>query len=305
MVWGALATIGGALISSRAQRSSNEANAGLQREFARYGIRWKVEDAKAAGLHPLYAIGAVTPQAQASYQMDPLGVGISAAGTSLDNWQAEQARQKQRTAERRSINLNESKRRKMAMDRHVLEQQRLQSQIRVDNAQVNYYNSLAAAARADANNRNDGAIEVRSEDSPPIEGQYKPEAPKVPIAKKGDPTQQAGPASPAWETVTVFKDPRIPEPLRTMRVPQSDEGWAEDFVQKIPVIAAANAARYYKWLTKEEIASMYMTPYGRARLIVMAGKRAPEMYGRLVRELRKLHASRKKQKQPQGLQYGP
>lgn len=32
-------------------------NAELQREFAQHGIQWKVEDAKRAGLHPLYALG--------------------------------------------------------------------------------------------------------------------------------------------------------------------------------------------------------------------------------------------------------
>lgn len=40
---------------SREQFNRNEA---LQREFAQNGIRWRVEDAKAAGLHPLAAIGA-------------------------------------------------------------------------------------------------------------------------------------------------------------------------------------------------------------------------------------------------------
>lgn len=35
-------------------------NAALQREFAQNGIRWKVEDAKAAGVHPLFALGAPT-----------------------------------------------------------------------------------------------------------------------------------------------------------------------------------------------------------------------------------------------------
>lgn len=45
-----------------------------QREFAQNGIRWRVEDAKAAGLHPLAAIGA----AGASYS--PV---ISAGGDSL------------------------------------------------------------------------------------------------------------------------------------------------------------------------------------------------------------------------------
>lgn len=37
-----------------------EKNATLQKEFAQQGLRWKVEDAKAAGLHPLAALGAQT-----------------------------------------------------------------------------------------------------------------------------------------------------------------------------------------------------------------------------------------------------
>lgn len=53
------------LALSRENQSRNEAlarettaqNIALQREFAQMGIRWKVEDAKAAGLHPLYALG--------------------------------------------------------------------------------------------------------------------------------------------------------------------------------------------------------------------------------------------------------
>lgn len=38
-------------------REMHERNAAMQREFAQMGIRWKVEDAQAAGLHPLYALG--------------------------------------------------------------------------------------------------------------------------------------------------------------------------------------------------------------------------------------------------------
>lgn len=41
----------------------------LQREFAQNGISWKVEDAKRAGIHPLYALGAQT----SSYS--PVSVG--------------------------------------------------------------------------------------------------------------------------------------------------------------------------------------------------------------------------------------
>lgn len=35
-------------------------NIALQKEFAQSGIRWKVKDAQAAGVHPLYALGANT-----------------------------------------------------------------------------------------------------------------------------------------------------------------------------------------------------------------------------------------------------
>lgn len=38
-------------------RDTTASNEALQREFAQMGIRWKVEDAEAAGLHPLYALG--------------------------------------------------------------------------------------------------------------------------------------------------------------------------------------------------------------------------------------------------------
>lgn len=43
-----------------AQAALNQQNADLQKEFAQKGIRWKTADAKAAGLHPLYAMGANT-----------------------------------------------------------------------------------------------------------------------------------------------------------------------------------------------------------------------------------------------------
>lgn len=53
--------LSGAIGSNDAQAFAEDqwnANAALQREFAQHGIRWRVEDAKAAGVHPLYALGA-------------------------------------------------------------------------------------------------------------------------------------------------------------------------------------------------------------------------------------------------------
>lgn len=56
--------------NAEAKRQFDE-NVALQREFAQNGIRWKVSDTVAAGLHPLAAIGATgasyTPVTTASY----------------------------------------------------------------------------------------------------------------------------------------------------------------------------------------------------------------------------------------------
>lgn len=60
-----------------AQMNWNREQAQMQKDFAQQGIRWRVEDAKAAGLHPLAAIGA----AGASYSPTALvGSGEPAPG---------------------------------------------------------------------------------------------------------------------------------------------------------------------------------------------------------------------------------
>lgn len=71
MVWGPLISAGASLASGLLGRSAakdaaaqNQANfqqnIDLQKTFAKEGIRWKVEDAKKAGIHPLFALGAQT-----------------------------------------------------------------------------------------------------------------------------------------------------------------------------------------------------------------------------------------------------
>lgn len=49
-------------------------NRNLQREFAQSGIQWKVADAKAAGVHPLYALGAST------HSFSPVSAGSDLGG---------------------------------------------------------------------------------------------------------------------------------------------------------------------------------------------------------------------------------
>jgi len=83
-ILGAAASIAGGLLGNKAQKDANKANEAqalrqeaLQKEFAQSGIQWKVKDAEAAGIHPLYALGANTT----SYQ--PTNVGGGAADFSF------------------------------------------------------------------------------------------------------------------------------------------------------------------------------------------------------------------------------
>lgn len=91
---GAAASVVGGMFSRDAQRDANAANAAaaqqnikLQKQFAQEGIRWKVEDARAAGIHPLYALGASTnsfaPVSVGAVPESGLGAGIANAGQDL------------------------------------------------------------------------------------------------------------------------------------------------------------------------------------------------------------------------------
>lgn len=76
----AVGQIAGGVISNyynQQQQRRNEAN---QREFAQHGVQWKVEDAKRAGIHPIYALGAPTHSFAPQSVGDSLGPAIANAG---------------------------------------------------------------------------------------------------------------------------------------------------------------------------------------------------------------------------------
>lgn len=71
----------GGLFGQSSQEKQMEQQIAAQREFAQQGIRWRVADAKAAGVHPLYALGANTHSfSPIGIGGNPLGEGIAAAG---------------------------------------------------------------------------------------------------------------------------------------------------------------------------------------------------------------------------------
>ncbi len=57
---GAALTAAGGIAGAGLDYKTGKKNIALQREFAKYGISWKVADAKRAGIHPLAALGANT-----------------------------------------------------------------------------------------------------------------------------------------------------------------------------------------------------------------------------------------------------
>lgn len=76
LIGGGAALIGGALSDRKNQQISNQ-NIQYQKEFAKNSIQWRTDDAQAAGIHPLYAMGAQTSSFQ---NQQPTG---SAAGDAL------------------------------------------------------------------------------------------------------------------------------------------------------------------------------------------------------------------------------
>lgn len=83
LISGASSLLGG-LFGKSSQEKANRENIKLQREFAQNGIQWKVADAKAAGLHPLAALGAQTASFSPSIVGDTsFGTGVAQAGQDL------------------------------------------------------------------------------------------------------------------------------------------------------------------------------------------------------------------------------
>lgn len=112
MSWAAAISAGssllGGLLGQNAQAESNRQmryaareNIANQKEFAKMGIRWKVEDAQKAGLHPLSALGANTasfsPVSVGSTPEDGMAQGIANMGQDISRSMMAKATPEERT----------------------------------------------------------------------------------------------------------------------------------------------------------------------------------------------------------------
>lgn len=83
---GAGASLLGGALGGRSARRQQRREAAAQKEFAQHGIQWRVEDAKAAGVHPLFALGANTPTySPTSIVGGGVGEGLAQAGQAIGN----------------------------------------------------------------------------------------------------------------------------------------------------------------------------------------------------------------------------
>lgn len=125
LISGASSLLGG-LFSNSSNRRAMLEQLKFQREFAKSGIQWRVEDAKKAGLHPLYALGAQgLPQYSPSYSADAVGPALASAGQDIG----------------RAVMARATPAERLAARMQLLE---AQSRIGANDAQAAYYNAQAA-----------------------------------------------------------------------------------------------------------------------------------------------------------------
>lgn len=191
---GALISGGSAILGGLTGQSSNKKiareNANLQREFAQHGVRWRVEDAKAAGLHPLYALGVQLPQFTPSFQVDSMGPAIAQAGQEVGR-----AVQAQQTAVERT--------------QQALGLKLLESQIGETDARRDYYIAEAARARQSGLQaqtfpmQTGGPVTVGELDaSDAMRGQVEMQAPIMPTRSSDNSSVMSG-TIPLWRRVEV------------------------------------------------------------------------------------------------------
>lgn len=105
LISGGLSLLGG-ILGNKSQEDAGAANAAMQKEFAQQGIRWKVADAKAAGINPLFAMGAPAVSFSPSFAGDsPMGSAVASAGQDISRAVNATRTQPERDSALRSLEL--------------------------------------------------------------------------------------------------------------------------------------------------------------------------------------------------------
>lgn len=192
---GAVGSIAGGLIGANNAQSVAGMNYEAQKEFAQNGIRWKVEDAKRAGIHPLYALGASTQgySPSAGYTGD---FGISDAAAQFGQGY-ERAQQAKMTKEERDKQDVRDAIQDMAALEDLNQKRRMNdAQIRLANSEIfrNFALSTNALRKTGLPPAMPGGLGgvIAGQGNSYATGQTTPEISSVVTSEKGTPSVQAG-----------------------------------------------------------------------------------------------------------------
>lgn len=191
----AVGSIAGGILGANSAQNVAGMNYEAQKEFAQNGIRWKVEDAKRAGIHPLYALGASTQGYSPSggYTGD---YGISDAAAHLGQGY-ERAQQAKMTKEERDKQDVRDAIQDMAALEDLNQKRRLNdAQIRLANSEIfrNFALSTNALRKTSLPPAMPGGLGgvIAGQGNSYATGQTTPEISSVVTSEKGTPSVQAG-----------------------------------------------------------------------------------------------------------------
>lgn len=177
---GAVGSLLGGGISASNAGSLAGMNYAAQKEFAQNGIRWRVEDAKRAGVHPLYALGAST----ASYspvQGYSGDYGLSDAFSQMGQGVARAAQAKMTKEEREREDARQEMQDVFNLARFNMEQRRQEAEIQLIDSEI-------------ARNKPASEVALRSTAMPPV----MPSGPTL-IPGQGDAPATGTRDAPYWD----------------------------------------------------------------------------------------------------------
>lgn len=153
---GAISALGGAYAANKSAQVANNVNLlnyKQAKEFAQNQIQWRVADAKAAGLHPLAALGVSPIAAPAS----AVGADVSGLGQGLSEMGQNLSRSVDAFQSRRERDREMAKQEALNMLRYNLELQKFSNDQSETKSRIDLNNARAAVEKAHLKNMVKGA----------------------------------------------------------------------------------------------------------------------------------------------------
>lgn len=191
----AVGSIAGGILGANSAQNVAGMNYEAQKEFAQNGIRWKVEDAKRAGIHPLYALGASTQgYSPTSGYTGDFGISDAAAHFGQGYERAQQA--KMTKEERDKQDVRDAIQDMAALEDLNQKRRMNDAQIRLANSEIfrNFALSTNALRKTGLPPAMPGGLGgvIAGQGNSYATGQTTPEISSVVTSEKGTPSVQAG-----------------------------------------------------------------------------------------------------------------